>query len=383
MSSVRIEGLTKRFAGKPPTTAMDGLDLEIEEGEFLVLLGPSGCGKTTTLRCLAGLETADEGRISFGDRTVFDTSGRVNVSPDKRNIGMVFQSYALWPHMTVRKNIGYPLRTRRVNRDTAKQWIDETAELVDCGSLLDRYPAQLSGGQQQRVALARGLVARPDLVLFDEPLSNLDARLRDLVRAQIHELHERLHFTAVFVTHDQSEALALGDRLAIMRAGTLEQFDTPERIFAEPATDYVAGFIGMSNRLVLERRDGEWRYDGAPVGGDPPAIGGSHPTITVRVRPDDLSLTPVGEPPPPHTTTIPAKVIDSEFGGRHMDVIVAAGENRIHARIPTGGRGESVSKLVGQDVLVSFRPSDVALYDDKGVRIQPQAHAGQPATVGA
>ena len=191
-----------------------------------MLLGPSGCGKTTTLRCLAGLETPGQGRIVFGDTTVFDAGKRVNLSPDKRRIGMVFQSYALWPHMTVRKNLAYPLKARKLREGLKWGWVEQTAELVDCASLLDRYPAQLSGGQQQRVALARGLVARPELVLFDEPLSNLDARLRDQVRAQIHELHGRLGFTAVFVTHDQSEALALGDRLAIMKHGKIEQYDT-------------------------------------------------------------------------------------------------------------------------------------------------------------
>src|SRR5829696_3443053 len=172
MSHVSIHSLTKRFEGKPPTTPVDDLELEIEEGEFLVLLGPSGCGKTTTLRCLAGLETPSTGRITFGSTTMFDADRRVNVAPEKRNIGMVFQSYALWPHLTVRKNIRYPLKARRIKEG----WVEETAQLVDCAALLDRYPAQLSGGQQQRVALARGIVARPDLVLFDEPLSNLDAR---------------------------------------------------------------------------------------------------------------------------------------------------------------------------------------------------------------
>src|SRR4051794_6776383 len=272
MSSVRIRSLTKRFGGKSPTTAIDNLDLEIEEGEFLVLLGPSGCGKTTTLRCIAGLETADEGAISFADRAVFDAARRVNVPPNKRNIGMVFQSYALWPHMTVRKNIGYPLRTRRMKRERANEWIEEVAALVDPTPLLDRYPAQLSGGQQQRIALARGLVARPDLVLFDEPLSNLDARLRDQVRTEIHELHGRLGFTAVYVTHDQVEALALGDRLAIMRQGALEQLATPDEVFEEPATEYVAAFIGMANRLGFERHDGSWFLDGEQVDGDLDAV---------------------------------------------------------------------------------------------------------------
>src|SRR5215208_1809045 len=268
LSNVTIRGLSKYFGGKNPTTAIDDLELEIDPGEFLVLLGPSGCGKTTTLRCVAGLESGEEGSISFGDRTVFDASRGINIPPNKRNIGMVFQSYALWPHMTVRKNIGYPLQAKKIKGAQANEWIEEVARLVDTSNLLDRYPAQLSGGQQQRVALSRGLVARPDLVLFDEPLSNLDARLRELVRTEIHELHERLGFSAVFVTHDQVEALALGDRLAIMRAGALEQLATPEQIFEEPATEYVAEFIGMANRLVFERRDGVWTYDGDPVEGD-------------------------------------------------------------------------------------------------------------------
>ena len=234
MSRVVIERLTKRFEGKPPTVAVDDLTLEIEQGEFLVLLGPSGCGKTTTLRCLAGLESADEGVLTFGEQRVFDSASKLNLSPDRRSIGMVFQSYALWPHMTVRKNIAYPLQARKLRQGLAEGWVEEMAAVVDCGELLDRYPGQLSGGQQQRVALARGLVARPDLVLFDEPLSNLDARLREQVRNELAELHNRLGFTAVYVTHDQSEALALGDRLAIMRQGRIEQLGTPREVFASP-----------------------------------------------------------------------------------------------------------------------------------------------------
>src|SRR5918995_2786016 len=258
MSRVVIENLTKRFEGKPPTVAVDDLSLEIDQGEFLVLLGPSGCGKTTTLRCLAGLETANDGVLTFGDEQVFDSSSKLNLSPDKRSIGMVFQSYALWPHMTVRKNIGYPLKARKMRQGLSEGWVETIAGVVDCGELLDRYPGQLSGGQQQRVALARGLVARPDLVLFDEPLSNLDARLREQVRNELAELHNRLGFTAVYVTHDQSEALALGDRMAIMRKGRIEQLGTPEEVFASPRSEYVAGFIGMGNRLELKRHDDAW-----------------------------------------------------------------------------------------------------------------------------
>ena len=266
MSHIRVVGLGKTFPGKPPVTVVADLDLEVEQGEFLVLLGPSGCGKTTTLRCLAGLESPTSGSIRFGERTVFDADARVDVPPNKRNIGMVFQSYALWPHMTVRRNIAYPLKVRRRTKELREGWVEKTAELVDCGRLLDRYPGQLSGGQQQRVALARGLVARPDLVLFDEPLSNLDARLRDSVRAELHELHQRLRYTAVFVTHDQSEALALGDRLAIMNAGCIEQYDTPQRVFEQPRTEYVAAFIGMGNRLPVVRAHDGWTCGGGAPG---------------------------------------------------------------------------------------------------------------------
>jgi iron(III) transport system ATP-binding protein len=369
VSSVSIHGLSKHFAGKTPTTAIDDLNLEIELGEFLVLLGPSGCGKTTTLRCVAGLETAEEGSIAFGDRTVFDAGNGVNIPPNKRNIGMIFQSYALWPHMTVRKNIGYPLRTRGVKRDQANKSIEEVAALVDTSNLLDRYPAQLSGGQQQRIAVARGLVARPDLVLFDEPLSNLDARLRDQVRSEIHELHTRLGFTAVYVTHDQVEALALGDRLAIMRDGALEQLATPSQVFEDPATEYVAGFIGMSNRLVFERRDAGWVVDGERVEGDLSAIAQAE-TVVARTRAEDIRLVPKDESTPHGTLSFPAKIVDSEFGGRHLDVAVSVGSTRLQTRIPAGERGSWARTLdVGQSALAFVNPREIAFYDEAGTLV--------------
>jgi iron(III) transport system ATP-binding protein len=369
VTQLRIEGLTKRFAGKPPTVAMDDLSLDIEEGEFLVLLGPSGCGKTTTLRCLAGLETPDEGRIAFGERDVFDSSVRLNLSPDKRNIGMVFQSYALWPHMTVRKNIGYPLKARKLKGPGTRSWVEETAALVDCSELLDRYPSQLSGGQQQRVALARGLVARPDVVLFDEPLSNLDARLRDQVRAQLHELHARLRFSAVFVTHDQSEALALADRVAIMRAGRFEQIGTPEHVFEEPATEYVAGFIGMSNRVPLVRRDGAWTFHSTDVTGELP-LPGDPQTATVRLRPEDLQLAPPSAESGPGPVSFRAQVVDAQFGGRHMDVVVKVKDTRLHARVPTAAFGGWARRVqMDQEVVASFAPSGAVYYGDDDTRI--------------
>ena len=382
MTHLRIEGLTKRFAGKPPTTAMDGLDLEIEEGEFVVLLGPSGCGKTTTLRCLAGLETPDEGKICFGGRDVFDSSSKLNLSPDRRNIGMVFQTYALWPHMTVRKNIAYPIKARKLKK-VATDWVGETAALVDCGHLLDRYPAQLSGGQQQRVALARGLVARPDVVLFDEPLSNLDARLRDSVRAQLHELHARLRFSAVFVTHDQAEALALADRLVIMRAGQFEQVDTPERVFAEPATEYVADFIGMSNGIPLKRDGEDWTLRGEKLTGDLHLVG-QHERISVRVRPEDVILAPKDASLPEGLVTCPAVIADSQFGGRHIDVTAKVGDQRFHARVPSAAfDGWARSLKLDQPATLGFSPDDVLCFREDGSRIAGRTRVGVPVSSGA
>ncbi len=365
MSHIRIEGLTKHFVGKPPTKAVDDLHIEIEEGEFLVLLGPSGCGKTTTLRCLAGLETPSGGRISFDDQVVFDAERRINRSPDKRKIGMVFQSYALWPHMTVRKNIAYPLRARRLKQGLRNGWVEETAKMVDCVALLDRYPAQLSGGQQQRVALARGLVARPDLLLFDEPLSNLDARLRDHVRAELHEVHGRLGFTAVFVTHDQSEALALGDRLAIMRHGRVEQYDTPQQVFEHPISEYVAAFIGMDNRVVCTYQDGRWAAAGRPIGGSELGIAGTAP-VAMRLRADDLQVTPCDASVGANMSSLDAVVVDAEYGGRHLDVVLDANGTRLFARIPSGVSDSWARGLKQNDpVRASFRQSDAHFFDDE------------------
>jgi iron(III) transport system ATP-binding protein len=365
MTRVAVEHLNKQFDGKPPTLAIDDLSIDVAEGEFLVLLGPSGCGKTTTLRCLAGLETADSGSIRFGQDVMFDRTTRINLPAERRNIGMVFQSYALWPHMTVRKNIAYPLKARKKRQGLAEGWVEETARAVDCQELLDRYPGQLSGGQQQRVALARGLVARPDLVLFDEPLSNLDARLRELVRNEIAELHARLGFTAVYVTHDQSEALALGSRMAIMRSGRIEQLDTPENVFASPASEYVAAFIGMANQLALVRHAGAWRLGSAPVSGI--ALVDDRQELVVRVRPDDLVVHKQGQTPPPGLVAVEGQVVVATFGGRHLDVVVAVGDHRLSARVPTDYAGLRFD--ADESVTVTFPLACAALYEPSGQRV--------------
>ena len=278
---------------------------------------------------------------------------------------MVFQSYALWPHMTVRKNIGYPLRTRAIKRDQASEWIEEVAGLVDTTPLLDRYPAQLSGGQQQRIALARGLVARPELVLFDEPLSNLDARLRDQVRTEIHELHARLGFTAVYVTHDQVEALALGDRLAIMRAGALEQLATPDDIFEEPATEYVASFIGMANRLEFERHDGSWWLEGERVDGDLDASQAArHASSRARVRRTSTSCrrTPRRRAEPIVVPGVgrrrrPSAAGTSTSRSRSARRACSAGSTPASA---AAGRGRSSATSASSR---SLNPRDLAFYD--------------------
>ena len=330
----RIENLTKTFgSGAGRFTAIDGLNLDIREGELVVLLGQSGCGKTTALRCVAGLESADEGVISFGDTVVFDSRRGVDVPPEKRDLGMVFQSYALWPHRTVRQNIGYPLKVRKLTKELKEEkWVEQAAELVDCGALLDRYPHQLSGGQQQRVALARGLVSRPRLVLMDEPLSNLDTLLRVRVRNELHELHQRLGFAGLYVTHDQSEAMALGDRVAVMNKGRIEQIGTPQDVFERPETSYVANFVGITNVLDLAREDGRWRLKAAP--GEPldlaTAADGLGAECQVRFRQSDAVIVPA--PTAESRLRFQATVVDTVYVGRGYDVSVSLGDVRLNAR---------------------------------------------------
>lgn len=330
---LQIDRLAKTFRTDGDTVhAVNDVTLTVETGEFLVLLGPSGCGKTTLLRCIAGLESADAGRISFADDVVFDDAQAIDRPPNKRNIGMVFQSYALWPHKTVRKNIAYPLSVRGMRRELKEeQWVEQVADLVDCGHLLDRYPGQLSGGQQQRIALARGLVARPDVVLFDEPLSNLDALLRSQVRNELHALHNQLKFTGVYVTHDQSEALALGDRMAIMRAGAVEQIGTPHEVYEHPASEYAAHFVGFANRMVLRRNSDGWETDGGqPVGGTPPVDTGVD-AAHLRFRPDFGKLHRDAEGLEGHIT-LPATFVDHVYAGAHDEITVQVGTELVAVR---------------------------------------------------
>jgi iron(III) transport system ATP-binding protein len=229
--------------------AVRGVDFTVAPGSTVTLLGPSGCGKTTTLRCIAGLETPDAGRITVGDRVVYDGASGTFVEPERRNIGMVFQSYAIWPHMTVEGNVAFPLTITGTGKAEARERTHAMLDLVGLGGLDRRSAADLSGGQQQRVALARALVHEPQVVLFDEPLSNLDANLRERMRTELQLLQARLGFTAIFVTHDQQEALSLSDHIVIMNRGAIEQAGAPRELFQEPRTAFTARFLGYSNSL--------------------------------------------------------------------------------------------------------------------------------------
>lgn len=255
MAAVVFSNVRKEFGS---FTAVHGLDLNIEQGEFVSLLGPSGCGKTTTLRMLAGLEFPTSGDITISERRVND------VAPGQRDIAMVFQSYALYPHMTVAQNIGYPLKKRGVGSVEREKAVASTAELLQLTELLGRKPRQLSGGQQQRVALGRALVRDPQVFLLDEPLSNLDAKLRGYMRVELVELHRRLGRTMVYVTHDQLEAMTMSDRIAIMEGGKLQQFAPPSQVYAEPANRFVASFIGTPGMTLIDgdlAREGDtWMF---------------------------------------------------------------------------------------------------------------------------
>ena len=243
-SGIRLENVSKIYPND--VKAADDVSLEIADGEFLVLVGPSGCGKSTLLRLIAGLETVSTGRVLIGDRDV------TNVSPQDRDLAMVFQNYALYPHMTVAANLAFGLRLRKVPKDERARRVTEVAEKLGLEELLDRKPSELSGGQRQRVAMGRAIVREPKAFLMDEPLSNLDAKLRVTMRAELARLHERLGVTTVYVTHDQVEAMTLGQRVAVLRDGVLQQVDTPQRLFHEPANLFVAAFIGSPSMNLVE-----------------------------------------------------------------------------------------------------------------------------------
>jgi iron(III) transport system ATP-binding protein len=368
-----VEGLEKSFTAKGDVVrAVDDVTFDVADGELLVLLGPSGCGKTTVLRCIAGHETAQGGSIRLAGEPVFDAARRVDLPPERRRIGMVFQNYALWPHLTVQRNIEFPLRAQKMKAELAAgDAVRKAAGLVDCVPYLQRFPGELSGGQQQRVALARGLVAGPRFMLFDEPLSNLDALLRAQVRHDLHELHRTVGFSGIYVTHDQSEAFALGDRLAIMRAGRIEQIGTPQEIYGRPLTEYAANFVGLSNRLEVGRGGaGAWTLQGGPGREVPVDAREACDALTLRFRPHDVDLLPA-------TTTdydglvLEGRVADSVYEGRHYDVSVTAGSATLNVHVAAS---EGARLGPGDPVRIGLRWHDGSWFGD-GRRVEVAARA--------
>jgi multiple sugar transport system ATP-binding protein len=329
MARVRYEQATRIYPGTD-APAVDALDLEIDDGEFLVLVGPSGSGKTTALRMLAGLEEVDAGAIYIGDRDVTD------LAPKRRDVAMVFQNYALYPYLTVAENIAFPLRMARVQRADRDRRTREVAQLLGLEQYLERKPGQLSGGQRQRVAMGRAIIREPSAFLMDEPLSNLDAKLRVQMRAEIASLQTRLGITTVYVTHDQSEAMTLGDRVAVLGDGKLQQCDAPRMLYERPANTFVAGFIGSPsmNLCTVTCTNGSVRLGGVDV----PVTSAEHPSeVVVGLRPESIELASDG---------IPAEVEVVEEIGADSYVFAAADVGRLVARCETKHapeRGEKVS----------------------------------------
>ena len=347
---VKFDKIAKSFG---VVRVLEELSLDIQPGEFLVLLGASGSGKTTALRILAGLETASSGRITIGGNDVTD------VLPKYRDVSMVFQSYALYPHKTVAENIGFPLKVRKVPQSEQDKAIREAAAQVQIDQLLDRYPRQLSGGQRQRVALARAMIRRPSVFLMDEPLSNLDAKLRGHMRAELKHMQSELGITTIYVTHDQIEAMTLAHRVAILEKGVLQQLDTPARIYNDPVNLFVAQFIGSPPMNVvhgaLEGTTFKSRSGSVNV-----PVGGKIDKAILGVRPEDCTIVA------PDSAELKGEIYTIELIGDHTLVTVKAGDDYITVKAPKDFSGKS-----GSQIGVSFSKERMFVFEkDTGVRIR-------------
>ena len=349
LKSLRVRALSKHFAD---TAAVRGFDLEVQGGQFVSLLGPSGCGKTTTLNCVAGLVDPDEGAIEVDGRDI------TRLPPERRGFGMVFQNYALFPHLSITRNVSFGLEVRGTPRSAAAGRVTRALELVQLSALGERYPAQLSGGQQQRVALARAIVTEPSLILMDEPLSNLDAKLRLEMRLEIRRLHQSLGLTTLYVTHDQEEALSLADRVVLMRDGVIEQAGTPEDLYAQPGSLYVANFLGYRN-LVRVQVD-EVRGDSVVVAANGFRFAGTRrgalakgAAAVATIRPRDIEVGRAGAP-----GAIAASVELAEFVGDGFELSADAGAGqRFIARTPDRwSAGDAVSLRLPPERLLVFPP---------------------------
>lgn len=351
MAGVRLSRLLKTFG---ETVAVDNIDLDVPDGSLTTFLGPSGCGKTTTLRMVAGLETPSAGTISLGDEIVHGDG--VHIPAERRRIGMVFQSYAVWPHMTVFDNVAYPLKVRRMRRDELRRRTNAALKTVQLEELAERFPAQLSGGQQQRVAVARAIVFEPRILLLDEPLSNLDAKLRVQMRIEIRELQQRLGVTTLYVTHDQHEALAISDQVAVMNHGEIVQLGSPQDIYERPVSKFVADFVGWTNFLPGTMTDnGSVNVLGETI--DVNCSGLAAGTdVHVTIRPEDVRIGTNGNG---QEVTFNGDVRTSMYMGRNLMCEIAIGEYVMQAHVPT-----SVAVKIGETVPVSFDAGDMLVLKD-------------------
>lgn len=349
---ITIKNLTKRFGD---VAAVDNVSLTIEPGSFLTLLGPSGCGKTTLLRCVAGLEDPDGGEIYIGEKLVFSQPKGISLAPGKRDLGLVFQNYALWPHMKVDKNITFALEIQKMDREEMKRRMRDALAEVKMEGYEDRYPREMSGGQQQRIALARMLAYRPKVFLMDEPLSNLDARLRIDMRTELKRLHHVSGATTIYVTHDQVEALTMSTTIAVMKEGVVQQVDTPDVIYHYPANLFVADFIGSPKVNLL---DGVVREKGAvDVAGFKVAVDtrGTTGDVVLAVRPEDIQIS---RAPAPEAVEFSAySVLPS---GADSTIVARLGKTEITVREP------GISKIkMDEKIWLRFDPQSLNLYDKK------------------
>lgn len=368
MSSVTFEHVWKKFGD---FVAIDDLNIQIEDKEFLVLVGPSGCGKTTALRCLAGLEEITEGKVKIGETVVND------VPPKDRDIAMVFQSYALYPHMTVYDNMAFGLKLRKVPKNEIQKRVEEAAGILDIGHLLKRKPRELSGGQRQRVAVGRAIVREPKVFLFDEPLSNLDAKLRVQTRAEISKLHQRLQTTFIYVTHDQTEAMTMASRIAVMNKGILQQLDTPQQLYDKPANLFVAGFIGSPSMnfypahlrkdgsdLLIDADDFALKIPEDKVATFTPHVGKD---VIMGMRPEDIH-NPQFVPPGIHAANVDAKVDVTELMGNEIFLYMVSGRHNYVARVDPRTRFR-----IGENVQLAFNMDNVHIFDPSADRENPKA----------
>jgi iron(III) transport system ATP-binding protein len=354
LSRLKLYGLSKRYGG---FLAVDGIDLELQSGEFVSLLGPSGCGKTTTLRMIAGFVDPTAGIIEMDGQVLSSPAG--SVPPDRRQMSMIFQSYAIWPNMTVEQNVAFGLELRKIAKAEVKRRVGEMLEVVRMSHLADRYPSELSGGQQQRVALARAIVIRPSVLLLDEPLSNLDATLREEMRFEIRRLHDEFHVTTVYVTHDQAEAMVTSDRIAVMNQGRIEQVDHPRALYNKPKTRFVAGFIGRTNFIEGTGDGHQISFDGfalphAAFERDVPSQG----KAVFSVRPHSIRLC---DAPPAARGGCPAVgviVLERAFLGEHWDYVVKPREGASPLRVTTSPMDDFP---VGAAAWLEFEPRQMAL----------------------